>query len=152
MVAIRIFKPGSGADEVRTSLVFAAFMLAVPLGAKLIARLSGAEVGDLPQRAVMALAGIYFMRQGNAFPKMLAPVPRLGRDSASAQIFRRFAGWVWVLTGLALVAAWVQLPPALAGDLTLCVVPAGMLLIAIRWGTLPPPDGRGNGRLESAGR
>ena len=139
-----ICKPGWSAGEPRTALVFAAFMLAVPLGAKLVSRLGWADAGDLPQRAVMALAGVYFMHLGNAFPKSLAPVAGLHGDSAGAQVFRRFAGWTWALTGLSLSAVWLLLPTELAGTLTLCMVPAAMLLIAVRRWALVPPDGRGN--------
>jgi hypothetical protein len=127
------------ADQLRTGLIFAALMLAIPLGARLVAMLGGADVVDVAKRITMAMIGVYLMFTGNALPKSLIPLAGLRNDPIGAQIFRRFAGWTWTLTGLALAATWLLLTPARAGNVTLFIVPLGMLLIAVRRLTLPRP-------------
>ena len=137
MVTNQIFKPGCWAGELRTSVVFAVLMLAIPLAGKFVQTLGWVSAGDISQRVTMAMIGGYLVFTGNALPKSLIPLASLRDDPAAEQKFRRLAGWTWSLTGLALVVAWLLLPPALAGTITLCVVPMGMLLIALRWWTLP---------------
>ena len=70
------------------------------------------------------------MMSGNAIPKQLASLA--GPDPARVQGFRRFAGWTWVLTGLALVIAWLTLPLASAITSTFVIIPAGIGLVALR--------------------
>ena len=83
---------------------------------------------DLPRRAMMAVIGAFLVSTGNAIPKTLTPMSAL-RDADRVQAFQRFAGWTWVLTGLALAMSWLVLPVNLAESMTFLLVPGGVLLI-----------------------
>ena len=66
---------------------------------------------------------------GNGLPKMLTPLSVLQCDGARAQAFQRFAGWTWVLSGLAFATAWMVLPIGLAKPVSLVVLVSGMVIV-----------------------
>lgn len=119
------------ADSIRRGIVFAGLMLVIPLGLKLGTALGAIDHADLSRRALMAIIGAFLMSTGNAIPKTLTPLAALRCDARRAQAFHRFAGWTWVLTGLALAIAWLALPLGLADSMTFVVVPAGIGVIAV---------------------
>ena len=80
-----------------------------------------------------AAAYTSFVLTGNAVPKVLTPLAAMKRDPARVQAFRRFAGWAWVLTGIAYSLAWLALPTRLAVNATFIIVPLGMLLVSLGW-------------------
>lgn len=121
----------ASADK-RTSLIFAALMIVVPLTTATMTRLGWLDAHDLGARLVMAITGAFLIVTGNTIPKRLAPLARLGSDPARQQSFRRFAGWAWVLTGLALGISWLALPIAAAITSTFVIIPLGIGLIAFR--------------------
>jgi hypothetical protein len=62
--------------------------------------------------------GLFLMVIGNALPKTLQPLREGKPVGRLNQQFRRFLGWVMVLTGAAYALCWVVLPFALAEDIT----------------------------------
>ncbi len=136
MVTKSVQQPGRSPHDFLGSLGFAALLILVPLGAKLAWRLGWVSSPDLGIRLTMALTGVYLIFTGNAIPKSLKPFGCLPHDSAEAQSFRRFAGWAWVLTGLALVAVWLLAPVAAALMFTLTGVPLAIALVILKRRTL----------------
>ncbi len=119
------------APELRNGLVFGGLMLMIPLAAKLSPGLGWGSREGLADRSLMVLLGLFIASIGNTIPKRLAPLAGL-HDPAQAQSFYRFAGWTWVLTGLALGLAWLVLPLGSARTATFVVLPLGIALIALR--------------------
>jgi hypothetical protein len=126
-------KPGHWTAELRVGLGFAGLMLVIPLGAKLAARYGWVDTTDFTERALMVSLAAFIVVTGNSIPKRLASLACLGAEPGRVQAFYRFAGWVWVLTGLALGVAWMLLSSRAAGTATLVFVPAGIALIAFQW-------------------
>ena len=125
--------PDRSRNELRTAAAFAGTMLAIALLSRLAASLGWTFAADLSSRATMAVLGAFFVLTGNAVPKVLTPLAAMKRDPARVQAFRRFAGWAWVLTGVAFSLAWLALPTRLAANATLFIVPVGMLVVALGW-------------------
>jgi hypothetical protein len=126
-------KPKHWTAELRVGLVFAGLMLVIPLGARLAARFGWVDSADFTQRALMVSMAAFIVVTGNSIPKRLASLTCLGVEPARVQAFFRFAGWVWVLTGLAFGVAWILLSSGAAGSATLVIVPVGITLIAYQW-------------------
>lgn len=120
------------ANGLRNGIFFAGLILVIPLGLKLAAALGTIGHSGISKRAMMVIIGAFLMSTGNALPKTLTPLSALRCDAAKAQAFQRFAGWTWVLTGLALAVAWVVLPIHVADAATFVVLPAGIFIIAMR--------------------
>ena len=134
-------------DAIWRAIVVAGLMLAIALSAKLAAALGAAGHDDLAERATMVILGAFIVVTGNALPKTLTPLSVLRCDAARAQAFHRFAGWAWVLSGLALSVAWLALPVGIAQRVTLILLPTCMLTIAwqaarLRW-SRPATHGAG---------
>jgi uncharacterized membrane protein len=121
---------GRSSDEsVRSGVAWAGLILAVTLGAKLASTLGAANGADLQERIMMAILGACIVFTGNTIPKTLTRLPALEEDAARVQALRRFAGWTWVLTGLAFAIAWLALPVELSVRLSFVLLPGGMLII-----------------------
>jgi len=116
--------------NIKSSTVFATLMIVVPLMIAVATRLGWVDSLDTGARLSFVLSGVFLMMSGNAIPKQLASLA--GPDPARVQGFRRFAGWTWVLTGLALVIAWLTLPLTSAITSTFVIIPAGIGLVALR--------------------
>ena len=124
--------PQRGTSELRVGLVCAALMLAIPLAVKMAARFGWTDTADLANRALTTILAGFIVLTGNTIPKRLSGLC-VNADEASVQSFRRFAGWTWVLTGLAFGLVCLLLPRAASTTATLLIVPAGMALVAVRW-------------------
>jgi hypothetical protein len=109
--------------------VFAGLILVIVLSMKLATAMGVIEDADLSRRATMAILGAFFVVTGNAMPKTLTPLSALQCDAARVQAFQRFAGWTWVLTGLAFAIVWLVLPVDLAKPVSLVLLTSGMLAI-----------------------
>ena len=125
-------------DAIRRAIGFAGLMLAIAPGLKLAGAMGAATHDALAERATMVVLGAFLVVTGNALPKTLTPLSVLRCDAARAQAFHRFAGWAWVLSGLALSVAWLALPVGTAKVVTIIVMPACMLTIIwqaarLRW-------------------
>ncbi len=126
-------KPKHWIVELRVALVCAALMPAIPFGVKLGARYGWGGANDLSERALMVILAAFIVLTGNTIPKRVTSRTCAGVDPARLQVFHRFAGWTWVLTGLAFGLASILLPTQTSRTATLVIVPAGMALIAYRW-------------------
>ena len=71
-----------------------------------IAKETGQIDGVMAKRGVGALLGLIMVVTGNILPKMIFPLTRTARIGTA----ERVCGWILVLTGLALVAAFALLP------------------------------------------
>lgn len=119
-------------DSIRIAIVFAGLILALALAGSLAGWPGGAEGHELFRRAAMAVVGAFFVFTGNALPKTLTPLASQRCDAGRVQAFQRFAGWTWVLTGVAFAGAWLILPLDIASPVSTAVMLAGMLLVAGR--------------------
>lgn len=126
-------KPRHWTADLRVGLLFAGLMLVIPLCAKLAARYGWVDTADFTQRALMVSLAAFIVVTGNTIPKRLASPACLTVEPARVQAFYRVAGWLWVLTGLALGVGWILLPSGAAASATLVIVPVGITLIAYRW-------------------
>lgn len=126
-------KPRHWTADLRVGLVFAGLMLVIPLGARLAARYGWVDPADITQHALMVSLAAFIVVTGNTIPKRLASLACLNVEPARVQAFYRLAGWIWVLTGLAIGVAWILLPSRAAGSATLVIVPVGITLVGYRW-------------------
>ena len=123
---------GKSEARIIVGIVFAALMLLVALGNRLATSSGAASSPDFAQRAVMVLAGAFLVFTGNSIPKVFTPLADLQCDPARAQAARRFAGWTWVLTGIALCLAWLGLRIVPAQTATFILLPAAMLVVFVQ--------------------
>lgn len=119
-------------DAIRHAVVFAGLMLAIPLSMRLGTALGVFHDADLSRRTTMVLMGAFIAFTGNAMPKTLTPLSALQCDAAKVQAFQRFAGWTWVLTGVAYAIIWLVLPLGLAKPVSVVLLMTGMLAVAVR--------------------
>ncbi|HKO03786.1 MAG TPA: hypothetical protein VJW51_03510, partial [Candidatus Acidoferrales bacterium] len=117
-------------DSLRRGILFAGLMVLFSMSGRMATALGASGDPDLWRRATMAVGGSFLVFTGNAIPKTLTPWSGLQGDAGRIQAFQRFAGWTWVLAGLAMAITWLALPVRLAGTLTLVLMPSAMLLIA----------------------
>jgi hypothetical protein len=123
--------PRRATDAIRGGIIFAALMLAVSLSIKLVQALTHVGDNDLSQRLMMVSLGVFFMFTGNAVPKMLTPLSVMQCNGAKTQTFQRFAGWTFVLSGLAFATAWLVLPSDNAKPVSVTfIVAAGLAVMA----------------------
>lgn len=136
MVLAGLWARGSRtADTIRRSIVLASLMLMAGLSENVAAGLGlggSALFEQISSRGAMVLTGVYFMSIGNALPKLLTPLSaaQCSGDPIKAQAFQRFAGWVFVLTGLSFTAAWLALPVDIANPVAMMCLIAGMVVTA----------------------
>lgn len=117
----------------RTSSV-ALVTLLLAFAGVVIAKETGQIDGVMAKRGVGALLGLIMVVTGNVLPKMIFPLTRTARIGAA----ERVCGWILVLTGLALVAAFALLPDegvALQGALIGLAgfAGVGLTLVASGW-------------------
>ena len=119
-------------DAIRHAVVFAGLMLAIPLSMRLGTALGVLHDADLSRRTTMVLMGAFIAFTGNAMPKTLTPLSALQCDAAKVQAFQRFAGWTWVLTGVAYAIIWLVMPLGLAKPVSVVLLMTGMLAVAVQ--------------------
>lgn len=119
-------------SEIKRGLLFAGLMLAVAFGAKLAFRAGLIADPEMSRRASMVILGAFYVAMGNAMPKTLVPLSVQQCDSGRAQAFQRFAGWTFVLSGLAYAVCWLVLPVPLAQPVSVAFLLGGTALVAVR--------------------
>ena len=118
--------------ELLTSLAFACVMLVTAYSLK-HARTLGMPVDpDLPTRLTMVMLGGYLVVSGNAIPRRFTARAAMGPHAARVQAGQRFAGWTFVLAGLAFAIAWIVLPTDVAEPLSVAFLLGGTLIVAVR--------------------
>lgn len=116
-------------EKVRTSVLFGALILALPLAAKLEAAIGWPDRIDWAHRLTMVAVGMFFVVAGNALPKTLTPLSATQCDAATVQAIQRLSGWTWVLTGLGFAVCWLVLPAAVAEPVSVSLIAAAILVI-----------------------
>jgi hypothetical protein len=124
--------PREAAAAIQQAVAFAGLVMTVSLGAKLAREFGVIDGTELGRRSVMAVIGISLVFTGNTLPKTLTPLSALRCDPARVQAFQRFAGWTWVLAGLAFALAWIVLPVGVAQPVSLSLLAASMLVVGAR--------------------
>jgi hypothetical protein len=124
-------RPPAGAS-VTSGIVFGGLVLVISLSIKLATALGAPSHDNLAKRATMAIIGAFLVFTGNSIPKTLACLPAREAEAARVQSFQRFAGWAWVLTGLAFALAWLVLPADLAETITFTLLPASIFIILVQ--------------------
>ncbi len=118
--------------SISNAVVFAGLMVTLALTGSL-AHTYGVPVdANLPWRAIMVVAGVFLVVTGNAIPKSLTPLSIQRSDPARVQAFQRFAGWTWVLIGLAFALVWVALPVKVAHSVSYPLLLGGILVIRVQ--------------------
>ena len=117
----------SARAELLTGLAFAVLILA----SSFVLKRAGVD-SDLPMRVTMVLLGLYFVVSGNALPRRFTARAALRPNAARIQAGQRFAGWTFVLAGLAVALAWVVLPPDAAEPLSVAFLVGGSLTVFVR--------------------
>ena len=117
----------SARAELLTGLAFGVLMLA---SAWVLKRVSPDP--DLPMRVTMVLLGLYYVVSGNALPRRFTARAAQRPNAESIQARQRFAGWTFVLAGLAFALAWIVLPTDVAEPLSLAFLLGGSLMVLVR--------------------
>jgi small-conductance mechanosensitive channel len=111
--------------------VIAGLILASSLGLALLKALGIAD-GAWQQRGQGVVVGLLFAALGNALPKILGPLYSGRCTPAGAQALQRFAGWTFVLAGLAIAGAWIFADVSQARRLATWLCAAALILVAAR--------------------
>ena len=117
----------SARAELLTALVFGILMLA----SAFVLKRSGVD-SDLPMRVTMVLLGLYYVVSGNAMPRRFTARAAQRPNAARIQEGQRFAGWTFVLAGLAFALAWIVLPKDVAEPLSVAFLVGGSLMVFAR--------------------
>ena len=116
-------------EAIQRAVVFAAAMIAVPLIGRLAMAAGALQDREASRQVVMLLLAAYLVAAGNVLPKWGRPLSAQACDPARDQAVRRFAGWTFVLSGLAFAAAWLLLPSAFAEPVSIAMLVAGSLAV-----------------------
>jgi len=117
----------SARAELLTGLVFGFLMLA----SAYVLKHAGVNP-DLPMRVTMVLLGLYYVVSGNALPRRFTARAAQRPNAARTQAVQRFAGWTFVLAGLAFALAWIILPTDVAEPLSVAFLVGGSLTVFMR--------------------
>ena len=113
------------------ALMGAGLILMISLGVSL-ASTYGIIDGSASKRAMGVVLGLVLVVYANSIPKILTPLTAGKCDPAREQSFQRFAGWTFVLSGLAYSISWLLLPVETARTVAMLFVAAGVLLVGVR--------------------
>jgi len=130
----RTDKPGNPGkrEKVRSYVLWASILLAIPLGFQLVDALASLEDNTLDERAVGISIGMTLAIFGNFMPKK----SKSADDDQKAcpeesQSALRFAGWVFVLAGLAHALIWLLAPLDWANTAAMVVVGMALALVVL---------------------
>lgn len=117
--------------SIRWSISAAGFLMAVPLAFTLVISFGITEAlgDDLEKRIMGVLFGIIFLLYGNAAPKRPIALQDAGCSPQRMQAQARFAGRMFVLTGLAYTLIWALAPISWALPVAMGVLLAGTVIV-----------------------
>jgi hypothetical protein len=122
-----------GVASVAGAVVFGALMMIIPLALTLAHAYGLVDDPDSGmRRTTMIMVGAYLAVTGNAMPRMLPPTSLMPCGGARVQAFQRHAGWTWVLCGLGYAMAWLALPIAAAGPISMALVATAMIVTIVQ--------------------
>ena len=104
-------------------LLLAAGLIALSLALAWAGR-TGLIGPDQPTRISMAAYGLFIAYYGNAIPKVLM-------RSERAIAARRFAGWAFVLCGIATSALWITFPSGAAANASMILIGGTVVLVGV---------------------
>jgi hypothetical protein len=109
-------------QRITGNLALAFGLLTVAAGLTYARRMGWVDI-DIPARGTMIASGMLVAIYGNAIPKVIKTT------SPGARSVQRFAGWAFVLSGLAYAAIWLLAPLDMAPDASMIAV--GSALVAV---------------------
>ena len=113
--------------QVTTSLIFAVMMIGSALAMAYADQLGLKEPAD--ERNYGVMIGFMLAWFGNIMPKQ-GPETNCAQCSPSTgQNMRRFAGWVFVIAGLAHGAVWLAAPLEVANYIAMGIVAGALVLV-----------------------
>ena len=84
---------------------------------------------EVSKQAMQVGIGLYLVIIGNSLPKKISSMSDQNCGSAKGQSLRRFAGWTFVLSGLAYSIIWLVFPADIATIAGISVVASGLTLV-----------------------
>ena len=87
--------------------------------------------GDTSQRLIQVAIGMVLVGAGNVVPKRLPKMSEDNCEPSRRQSRQRFAGWTFVLAGIAYAVIWIAAPIDSAPVISMCVVGAATLLVLV---------------------
>jgi hypothetical protein len=114
------------------AVVFGALMMIISLTMTLANAYGLVERSTMLSRAILIVGGAFLVVMGNGMPRALPPVTLRPRLDARVQAFQRFAGWTWVLCGLAFVTASLALPINTARPVVMALVGAAVIVTVLQ--------------------
>jgi hypothetical protein len=142
------FAAASRTETERQLLVASAITAGLLLSTSLafaIALKIGLADETLRDRVQGLLMGLVLVAMGNFVPKLVPSLAANRCSPARTQAAKRFAGWTFVLAGLAYAGAWIFLTPANARNAAIITCAFGATLVISRFALLfiardkPPP-------------
>lgn len=131
------------------SVTTAAIVITLALMLKLVETLGVQNIAMMERIFGVGMGGVLIV-VGNAMPKILAPLTAKRCSPVQAQTLQRFAGWVFVVAGIAYAASWAFLPHGQGGDVATFIGAGAALLVLLRWAWMFLTSARGNGTSSSA--
>lgn len=114
--------------EIRNALLAAALIMGAALGMNMLVDYGYIE-REVSKQAMQVGIGLYLLVMGNSLPKKISSMSDQNCGSAKGQSLRRFAGWTFVLSGLAYSIIWLVLPADIATIAGISVVASGLILV-----------------------
>jgi hypothetical protein len=117
---------------VDNSVVIGALMIIISLAMRLAHAYGFVDDSTRLSRAVLIVSGAFLVLLGNGMPRALPPVTSKPRLDARVQAVQRFAGWTWVVCGLAVVTASLVLPINAASRVLMALVGAAVIVTVVQ--------------------
>lgn len=116
---------------IRWSISAAGLLMVAPLAFTLVVSYGVTEAlgDDLEQRIMGVLFGVIFLLYGNAAPKRPVALKDAGCSPERVQAQSRFAGRMFVLTGLAYTLIWAFAPIEWALPVAMAVLFSGVIVV-----------------------
>jgi len=120
----------STSNEIRRGIWTALALIAAAIVLKRM--LAGGIIsGDTSQRLIQMAIGAVLVLTGNLVPKRLRKMSEDNCEPSRRQSLQRFAGWAFVLAGIAYIVVWALAPVDTALTVGMCVVGAATLLVLV---------------------
>ena len=92
---------------------------------------NGVIDSESSKRAMQVIIGVMLLVVGNLIPKTLEPLRTACGGPSKEQSLKRFAGWTFVIAGIAYAIIWMVAPLDYASLISMSVVIAAILMVAI---------------------
>jgi drug/metabolite transporter (DMT)-like permease len=109
-------------QRITGNLTLAFALLTIAAGLAYARRMGLVDI-DIPARGTMIASGMLVAIYGNAIPKVIKVT------APGARAVQRFAGWAFVLSGLACAAIWTLAPLDVAPDASMIALGSAVLAV-----------------------